>query len=476
MTTKQFLYTTVCLLAMSACKTPSELADIKTPKLPVQYESVSTSDTISSAKVSWRKFVTDTTLAGLIETGLKNNFDALIAYQRLEMAQSDIRGAKGALLPSVSITAEAAQRKWGLYTMDGAGNASTYIREDEIVPEHLPDYFLGFRASWEVDIWGKLKSKKAGALARYLASVEGRNYVYTNIIAEITTAYFELVALDNELEIIQNTIQLQEQALKMVTIQKESGAANDLAVRQIEAQVLNSQGLALQVKQDIVATENRLNLLLGRVAEPIQRNSDFFDSALPPQIDAGVPAGLLVNRPDVRQAEYQLRAARADVKSARAAFLPNLTINGTLGFQSYKPSLLFLTPESMAYTLVGNLLAPVVNRSALKANFAYANAAQLEALYQYQRTVLTGYAEVSTQYSQLETIKAQTELKTREVEVLDRSVEISDDLFRTGRATYVEVILAQSNALIAKRDLVQLKKLKHITSIQLYKALGGGVN
>lgn len=468
---KSTIYILVLFIAGVACR-PADSLQTSNVSLPERF-GVS-SDTLSAARLPWRDFVADTALQKLIGIALRNNLDGMVALQRLEMARAGVRSTRGALKPVLSLGAEAAQRKWGLYTMDGAGNASTYIREDEIVPEHLQDYFIGFRASWEVDVWGKLKSKKAAALARYLASVEGRNFINTNIVAEVSETYYALTALDNELDIIRHSVNLQDSAFQMVQIQKEAGVANELAVRQMEVQLLNTKSLERQVAQEIFETEARLNLLLGRVAQPIQRDRSLYDSAIALNIRAGIPSDLLLNRPDIRQAEYELRAARADVSSARAAFLPALNVSGTLGYQAYKTSLLFMNPESIAYGLVGSLFAPILNRSEIKSQFEYAKAAQLEALYNYQRSILTGYTEVSVLLAKLEAVQDQIALKEREVIAADQSVAVANELFRTGRATYIEVIIAQTSALNTKRDLVNLQKLQYTTGINLYKALGGG--
>src|SRR5690606_33753050 len=195
------------------------------------------------------------------------------------------------------------------------------------------------------------------------------NFINTNIVAEVSETYYALTALDNELDIIRHSVNLQDSAFQMVQIQKEAGVANELAVRQMEVQLLNTKSLERQVAQEIFETEARLNLLLGRVAQPIQRDRSLYDSAIALNIRAGIPSDLLLNRPDIRQAEYELRAARADVSSARAAFLPALNVSGTLGYQAYKTSLLFMNPESIAYGLVGSLFAPILNRSEIKSQF-----------------------------------------------------------------------------------------------------------
>jgi outer membrane protein TolC len=190
--------------------------------------------------------------------------------------------------------------------------------------------------------------------------------------------------------------------------------------------------------------------------------------------DIGLPSDLLRFRPDVKQAELDLLAAKADVRSARAAFYPSLNITGTYGFQAFKTAYLFTSPQSTAYTLLGGLTAPLINRSAIKAEFRNAKASQIEAMYNYQKAVLNGYIEVYNELFSIRNLDSVYTLKNREVELLNQSIETSSELFRTGRANYLEIIITQQNALQARLDLVNLRKRQFDSSLNLYKALGGG--
>jgi outer membrane protein, multidrug efflux system len=441
-------------------------------KLPESFGGVN--DSISSASRGWREYFRDPGLTVLIDTALKNNLDVLTAFQRIEMARSNVRMSKGAMLPMVSAYASAAQRKFGLYTMDGAGNITTPIDGEELVPIHLPDYYVGFQASWELDIWGKLRNRKVAALSRYLASVEGRNWAITNLVSEVASNYYELLSLDQQLDIIKETIALQENAFNIITIQKQAGKANELAVKQFEAQFINSKALELEMKQAILETENKINFLLGRYPQPIARSKSLLTSYVVVNPDIGLPSDLLRFRPDVKQAELDLLAAKADVRSARAAFYPSLNITGTYGFQAFKTAYLFTSPQSTAYTLLGGLTAPLINRSAIKAEFRNAKASQIEAMYNYQKAVLNGYIEVYNELFSIRNLDSVYTLKNREVELLNQSIETSSELFRTGRANYLEIIITQQNALQARLDLVNLRKRQFDSSLNLYKALGGG--
>jgi outer membrane protein, multidrug efflux system len=289
----------------------------------------------------------------------------------------------------------------------------------------------------------------------------------------MASTYYELLALDIELEIIKETIVLQNNQLSIIKIEKEAGRANELAVKQFEGQLYNSQSLEIEVLQSITETENKLNFLMGRYPQPIQRDKLTFNRAIPTQILIGIPAELLKNRPDIRQAEYELIASRADVKAARAAFYPSLTITAGVGFQAFDTRYLF-SPQSLAYNALGSLTAPLINQSAIKAQFRTAKAAQLQALYAYQRSILNGYVEVYNQMNNISNLEKIYTLKNNEVAVLSNGIETASELYLTGRATYLEIVITRKNALQSRLELIEIKRRQYNSVINIYKALGGG--
>jgi outer membrane protein, multidrug efflux system len=466
-----FGYFILCLLQVS-CK-PLKTADSnKVKKIPEAYSS--TIDSLNSANINWKQYFSDTYLITLIEEAINNNMDLLMALQKIEVTKAYVKQSKGAMLPEIKAGVSSSLRRFGLYTMDGAGNISTYITPGQIVPINLPDYYIGLNASWEIDVWGKLRNKRKAALARYMSSVEGKNFVITNLVAETAATYYELMALDNELEIIKETIVLQENALSLINIQKEAAVVNELAVQQFLAQTLNSKALEYKTLQKITECENKINFLLGRFPQSIPRNKSQLVTQLPFQINIGIPSDLLKNRPDIKQAEYELIAAKADLKAARAAFYPSLNITGAMGLQAFKTNFLFTIPESMAYTLLGNIMAPVINRNAIKAEFKNANAKQQDALYNYQKSILNGYMEVYNETAKIKNLEKIVELKSQEATTLSQSIQTASELFRTGRASYVEVLMTQKGSLESKLELVNVMLQQYISVINIYKALGGG--
>ena len=472
---KNIIAIVVCSsIIYSGCKAPSIVQDTK--KLPSAPVYSSSQDTTNTATIQWRNFFTDNYLVSLIDTALKNNQDLLVTLQEIEVARNDIRVRQGQLSPTVIGRGGLGVEKVGRYTSQGAGDASTEIKPGQAVPEVLGDYGLGVSANWEVDIWKKLRNSKKAAVTSYLATIEGKNFLVTNLIAEIANSYYELLALDNQLDIVRQTIQLQQNALEIVKVQKEASRVTELAVKKFEAEVLNSQSLEFDILQKIKERENEINFLLGRYPQPIARNKSSFLDLIPQQVHSGVPSQLLKNRPDIKQAELELSAAQLDVKIARAEFYPSFNISASLGFNAFKPSYLVTLPESLIFSLAGDLAGPLINKNAIKAEFYKANARQVQALYNYERTILNAYIEVSTQLSNLNNLEQAYNLKTKEVEALITSIDISNDLFKSARADYLEILMTQRDALESKLELIETKLHQFNSVTNIYRALGGGWN
>jgi NodT family efflux transporter outer membrane factor (OMF) lipoprotein len=410
----------------------------------------------------------------LIDTALKNNQELNITLREIDITRNEIRARKGEYLPFVAARGAAGIDKVGRYTNIGASEATTEIKPGRETPDPLPDYLLGVYANWELDIWHKLRNAKKAAVSRYLSSVEGKNFVITNMIAEIANSYYELLALDNQLDIVKQNIEIQNNALEVVRLQKEATRVTELAVRRFEAQVLNTRSIQFDIQQRIIETENRINFLAGRYPQRIQRNAQGFSNLVPSTIQAGIPSQLLANRPDIKRAELDLMAAKLDVKSARANFYPSLGISASVGYRAFNPSYLLRTPESLLYSVAGDLMAPLVNRNGIKAAYYNANARQIQAIYNYERTILNAYIEVVNQLSKISNLEKSYDLKEKEVQALTQSITISNDLFGSARADYMEVLLTQRDAQESKFDLIETKMQQMNAVVNIYRALGGG--
>jgi NodT family efflux transporter outer membrane factor (OMF) lipoprotein len=468
----QGLSAALLALAVGACKTPELATKAAGPTLPTRYRSAP--DSANSAQAQWRQFFTDPHLIGLIDTALQHNQELNISLQEIQIARNEVQIRKGEYLPFVGLGAKAETARASHNTLQGATEEAINIEPEHRNPDPLRNYQVGAFASWEVDIWHKLRNARKSAALRYLASVEGRNFTVTNLISEIATSYYELLALDNQLAIVRQNIELQTNALELVKLQKDAARTTELAVQRFEAQLHNTRSLQYGIQQRITETENRLNFLAGRYPQPIARNPAAFNELLPTPVQAGVPAQLLQNRPDIRQAEQQLAAARLDIQIARANFYPALRITGGAGFGAFKSGLLFTTPESMLYSLAGDLVAPLVNRNGIKAVYGNANATQIQAAYHYERTILNAYVEVANQLAGIQNLQQSYDEKTKQVQALNQSVAISNSLFRSARADYTEVLFTQRDALESKFDLIETRMQQFNASVNVYRALGGG--
>lgn len=453
----------------------------KAPKVVLKQEQKSVPETFSNRKVdntniaeqNWRIYFADSNLVALIDTALVHNQELNILLQEIEISKNEVRARKGEYLPFVNMGAGIATEKPGRYTRFGALEEQLEVKPGKAFPEPLQDFGLGLSASWELDIWKKLRNAKKAAVMRYLASTEGKNFMTTNLIAEIADSYYELLALDNLLKIIDQNIEIQSSALNVVQQQKSAARVTQLAVNRFEAQLLNTQNLQYSIRQQIVETENRLHFLSGTMPRPINRNVDRFLGLAVDSFAVGVPSQLLLNRPDIRQAELELSAAKLDIQVARANFLPSLDIQADLGLQAFNP-LYLLNPHSILFNLAGDMMAPLINKNAIYAQFNNASAQQVQAVYKYEQSILNAYVDVLNQLSKLENFNKSYALKTKEVEILNESTRIANTLFNSARADYAEVLLTQREALESKMEVIEIKKRQLDAKVNLYRALGGG--
>lgn len=467
-------YIGVALLALvfTGCSIPEITNKDKREDTPLYYGT--SKDTVNSAQIPWNQFFNDSNLIALIDTALVNNQELNIAMQEIEMERNEIKAKQGEYLPFLNVGAGAGLEKSGEYTRMGALEKNNQIDPGKPNPEVIQDYIIGANVSWEVDIWKKLRNAKKSQVFRYLASNEGRNFMITRLVAEISYSYYELLALDNQLDILQQNIQIQKNALQIVRLQKQAGEVTELAVLRFEAEVAKNQSRLYYIHQRIVETENRINFLVGRFPQPVVREHSQFLQMMPDSIHSGIPSQLLANRPDIRQAEFGLASAKLDIKVAKANFYPSLKITAGVGYNAFNPQFLVLTPQSMIYSMAGELMAPVINRKAIKANYLNANAKQIKAVYNYERAVLNGFVDVTNGMARITNLKSSYDYKAQQVDALTRSISISTTLFKSARADYMEVLLTQRDALESKMELVEIKQQQMNAVVNMYQVLGGG--
>lgn len=471
MTRRAWLLAGMAAVAAGCAPRIEELPPAKF-QLPKEYSA--TASQTRSKPMPWSEYFEDPELRQLVSRALNDNLDLRVALQRIEVARAGVRLATGARLPQVGVGAGVGVSKESRHTVEGGGNATTEVAPGRLAPDPLPDFSVGLEASWELDLWGRLKSLRESAVAQYLATLQGTHLVVTTLVSDVAVAYFDLAALDQSLTVVQETVARQEEALEVMQLQKQAGRVNQLAVQQFGSELASSRALQSELVQKVQEVETQLNVLAGRLPQRVGRKPGVLLEKPGVTVLASVPSDLLEHRPDIREAELQLQAAKCDVEAARAAFYPSVTITGSAGFRAFDPRYLVAVPESATYGVSAGLFAPIVNRSAIQAAFQAASALQVQAMYQYQSVILKGFAEVSTSIAAVERAAETVSHRRTQRDALAEAVGTADLLLRAGKASYLEVLTAQQQTLAAELELIDSLRAQRVSGVLLYKALGGG--
>lgn len=461
------------LVVLSGCRIPELRSADAGRVLPETYNGVTTED--NSAQVGIDDFFNDTILTTLIDEGLAGNQELKILAEEIQIANTEIIRRRGAIFPFVTLGGRAGLEKPSLFTPMGAVEENLPFRPGQFFPTPLPDFMTAASLSWQVDIWRQLRNARDAATLRYLATIDGRNYVVTRLVAEIAENYYKLMALDKRLENLDRTIGLQERSLEFAIASKEGARGTELPVQRFQAEVRKNQSEKLIIRQEIIETENRINFLLGRFPQPVMRNSENFFNIHLEMLRLGIPCELLLNRPDIRQAERELEAAGLDIKVARANFYPKLNITAGVGFEGFNPKYLVMSPESLVYNAAGELVAPLINRSAIRADYMAANASQLQACYKYQQVILNAFTEVINRISAVENYRNSLTVKEQQLAALEASVETASRLFNATRIEYLDVLFAQRDLMEARMVFIDTKREQLAAVVNTYQALGGGL-
>lgn len=428
----------------------------------------------SSAQIPWCEFFADPNLNNLISQAFVDNQELKILAEDIRIAQYEVRARSGAYLPFFNLGARAGLDKSSRFTREGAVEDQLTAAPGKGFPKPLPNFLVATNVSWEIDIWKKLRNARTAAAYRYLATAEGRNFVSTRLIADIAENYYRLLALDNRLQILDRTIEIQQKSLDTAQSLKAAGRGTELAVQRFEAEVRRNQSEKFIVQQEIIETENEINFAAGRYPQFVDRVSVDYINLNLHSLSLGVPSQLLQNRADIRQAERELSAAGLEVAVARARFFPSLVLTAGVGYEAFNTRYLFDSPESLVYNTAGELVAPLINRRAIKAAYQTANAEQLQAVYNYQRTVLNAFIEVINYITAVQNYGQSIEIKKQQLTALETSVSVATDLFQNVRAEYIDVLLAQRDLMEARMVLVQTKQRQLAAIVNAYQALGGG--
>ena len=417
-------------------------------------------DSLSMADISWKDLFSDSYLQQYINEGLQNNLDIRTAIQQILVTEAYLKQGKAGYLPTVSATAQMTHQE-----LSGNSQFGSFFSS-------LDQYELSGSLSWEADIWGKIRSNKRASEATYLQSVAAHKAVKTQLIASIATTYYQLLALDAQLKVTEQTVAAADSSVVTIKALKDAGQANQVAVDQNIAQYNNAKALLVDIKASIFKAENALNLLLGRSSQPIQRGSlenQNFDA----DIKVGVPATLLSNRPDVIASEYGLINAFELTNVARSNFYPSLTLTASSGFQSLELDQL-LNANSLFATVIGGLTQPIFNQRRIKTQHEVAKAQQEQALLAFKNTLLTAGNEVSNALYDYEAETEKFEYRQNEVEALRNAESNSEELLKNGYANYLDLLTARQSALSAELNLIDNKLQQMLSVINLYEALGGG--
>ena len=402
-------------------------------------------DSVSSASVTWEEFFTDPLLREWIQTGLEYNSDLAIARLRVKEAEAALQASKWALLPGAD------------FNMKGGAPG---------------EFSASLQASWQTDIFGSLRNSKRKAQAALEQSHAYRQAVQTQLVATIANSYYTLLKLDEQLNISNRTLTTWEESIRTLEALKRAGKTNEAAVLQSKANMLSVEANVLTLEKEILAIENSLCALLGLVPMPIDR-STLDDQVLPERLCAGVPVELLNRRPDVRQAEMALAQAFYNVNSAKAAFYPNITLSGALGWTTGNGNIK-VDPGSVIANLLAGLVQPVFGRGVNKARLETAKAQYEQAAYTFRQSLLDAGVEVNNALTLWQTAQKRVELGKKQILNLQAAIWNTQLLMKHGNADYLEVLTAQKNLLQAELTEAADRYDEIISAVNLYQALGGG--
>ena len=416
----------------------------------------------SFADLDWWRVYQDTNLQALVREAFTNNYDLRIALTRVEQARALAMQARSQFVPSIDYRGSVGR---GRNVVLG----SPFFNSGNTVNSAAAT----LNALWEVDLWGRVRRLNESARARFLASEEARSGVRLLLLSDVAENYFCLLELDRELKIAGRNTNSFTESLRIFSQRVAGGTASALEASRAEAALADARAAIPSIQDQISATENELSLLLGRLPGPIQRNGASLESMFPPDIPAGLPSSLLERRPDIRQAEQELRAANAQIGESVAEFFPRIGLTAILGRVS---------PELSAFTLgIGNAwgiaaeaTGPLFEGGRLAGQYRQAKAARDEALLRYRQSALAAFRDVSDALTSRERLTEAGEQRGRQVTALETAVKLSTERYTAGKASYYEILEAQQQLFPAELNLSRTRRDQLLSIVSLYKALGGG--
>lgn len=416
----------------------------------------------SLADLPWWQIFEDEKLQRLISEALENNYDLRVAATRVEQARQIAAQARAQFFPSIN------------YDGSIATGRNSFLTNPSPNGGHTTDSaLLDLSVFWEIDFWGRIRRLNEAARAQFFASEEGRRGVMVSLVSAVAQAYFELLELDLELEIAKRNAKSFEDTLKIFTQRLEGGVASKLETSSAEGLLGTVAANVPEVERQIVLKENQINVLLGRNPAPVERSSTLIEQTIRPEIPAGIPSALLERRPDIRQAEQNLRAANAQIGVACANFFPRIGLTTLLGRVSPELSA-FTAGTANFWAVAGSMTGPIFQGGALVAQYRQAKAAWQEAKLAYEQTALNAFQEVSNALITREKLEGVRTQQSRAVRAYEEAVQVSLKRYVAGKASYYEVLQNQQQLFPAETVLAQTQLNQLLVIVQLYKALGGG--
>lgn len=467
---KNKLYTGIVLLGLvvsiglPSCQFVNKY---KTPDIDSEglYRSLTSTDTTTIANIPWKEYFNDPVLQALIEEGINNNLDLKIAYTRIKQAEANLGIARAAYFPEVALVGSVTQNRQSI----------KMGKEKDVLGYHNENYALGISVGWELDLWGKLNRQSRSSYAQFLNSHAYRNLIQTSLVSNIATSYYSLLALDEKLHVTQEMIKLQKENVATMEAMLEAGLLNGAALEQSKTQLYDTETTVPDLISSIQQTENSICEMLGRKPGYVYR-AKFSDQTVPQELAVGVPMQMLAKRPDVQQAELNFRSAFELTAAAQASFYPSVTLSNQsmIGYGATTLSK-FFKPENIIANIVGSITQPLFAKKQLLGQLQIRKAQQEEALLTFEKTVLSAGQEVSNIMYTYETALSKDESRSNQVKAANNSVFFTQELLKAGEANYTEVLTAQQNLLQAQLGQVNDKLQQLQACVDLYRALGGGV-
>lgn len=432
-------------------------------KAPENFRSaLSPAELTSLGDLPWWQIFEDETLQELIREALNNNYDLLIAISRVEQARQIAAQARAQFFPQVGIDGSVATGKNSFLASPSPNDGRT-----------TDSALLSLNVFWEIDFWGRLRRLNEAARAQFLATEEGRKGVVISLVSSVAQTYFELLELDLQLEIAERNTKTFEDTLKIFSQRYEGGTGSKLETTSAEGMLATVAANIPEFERQIALKENQINVLLGRNPGHVDRNASLLQQNIPPEIPAGIPSALLERRPDIRQAEQELRAANAQIGVSMANFFPKIGLTALFGKASPELSA-FTAGSSNLWAVAGTLTSPIYQGGALVAQYRQSKAIWEEAKLRYEQTALNAFQEVSNALVSREKYELARAQQSRAVAAYNEAVEVSTKRYVAGKASYYEVLQNQQQVFPAENLLAQTEFNRLLVIVQLYKALGGG--